>query len=256
MELERIGKGSVNVKVINESNLWTVIIILVLLILFVCQLCPLSVHLICFHDQQIDYAATDAAVALHILQALVEIKLTRHDRRESVAGLTRYANEIAEPTRTHSEPHLSRIANQNRPLSSHDHQHSNLIGRSIEAWLSDEERLTCLSSLCQGVVDVLFKQRRSSKTLPPLLEGESPTGSRKTSAYSVRKSRLYHNCRLLAPDGQLLSTMQKKKLEWYLERDLGSKYHGPAGPVLHPWKHTQTHIHTHTHTNAYTHTNA
>jgi len=31
----------------------------------------------------------------------------------------------------------------------------------------------------------------------------------------------YHNCRLLAPDGTLLSIVSRKKLDWYLERDLG-----------------------------------
>ena len=156
----------------------------------------------------------------------MEVKLAKHDRRESIAGLTSYANKTTQPTRTHSEPllsHISQTANQIRTFSSHDNAHSNLIGCSLEAWLLDKEKSSCLSSLCQGVVDILFKQRRNSK-LQPSTEGPTLTGSTKTSAYSVRRSRLYHNCRLLAPDGQLLSTMHKKKLEWYLDRELGSKH--------------------------------
>lgn len=47
---------------------------------------------------------------------------------------------------------------------------------------------------------------------------------KKSAAYNVRRTRLYHNCKLLAPDGQLLSTIDKRKLEWYLQKGLGSKY--------------------------------
>ena len=97
----------------------------------------------------IDYAATDAAVALHILQALVEIKLTRHGRQESVR-----VTKMKLQNQLHVEHTVNHIISQ----------------------------------------------------------------SRKTSAYSVRRTRLYHNCRLLAPDGQLL-TMHKRKLEWYLDRE-------------------------------------
>lgn len=36
----------------------------------------------------------------------------------------------------------------------------------------------------------------------------------------VRKTALYDNCRILAPDGQLLSTCSQKKVDWYLEKGL------------------------------------
>ena len=39
-------------------------------------------------------------------------------------------------------------------------------------------------------------------------------------AYVPRKQPLYQNCRLLAPDDQLLATCDRKKAEWYLENDL------------------------------------
>lgn len=164
----------------------------------------------------------DAAVALHILQGLVEVKLAKQDRRESVAGLTSFDNTIIEPSRTYSAPVLNRMpqaANHTPLLLSHDYIHSHLIGHSLEVWLSNEDKSSGLISLCQGVLDTTFKQRRSSKALP-LTDGS--TGCKRTGAYSVRRNRLYDNCRLLAPDGRLLSTMHKKKLEWYLDRDLGS----------------------------------
>ena len=46
---------------------------------------------------------------------------------------------------------------------------------------------------------------------------------KRTAAYTVRRTRLYHNCKLLAPDGQHLSTIDKRKLEWYLRKGLGSE---------------------------------
>ena len=45
----------------------------------------------------------------------------------------------------------------------------------------------------------------------------------------------YHNCRLLAPDGTLLSIVSRKKLDWYLERNLGGMslpYHSYAKLML------------------------
>ncbi len=66
-----------------------------------------------------------------------------------------------------------------------------------------------------------FKQR-PSKSARQSEVGEA--AAKRTSAYNVRRSQLYHNCRLLAPDGQLLLTMDRRKVEWYLERQLGSEW--------------------------------
>uniref|UniRef100_A0A8C4QW68 Exonuclease 3'-5' domain containing 2 n=1 Tax=Eptatretus burgeri TaxID=7764 RepID=A0A8C4QW68_EPTBU len=38
--------------------------------------------------------------------------------------------------------------------------------------------------------------------------------------YALRKSPLYDNCLLRAPDGQPLSTCDKKKAQWYLDKDI------------------------------------
>ena len=35
-----------------------------------------------------------------------------------------------------------------------------------------------------------------------------------------RKSDLYENCKMIAPDGQLLSTCDRKKVNWYISRGL------------------------------------
>lgn len=44
----------------------------------------------------------------------------------------------------------------------------------------------------------------------------------KTGGYSKRKRPVYEDCRLLSPDGQLLCRINKKKLDWYVHRGLGS----------------------------------
>lgn len=40
-------------------------------------------------------------------------------------------------------------------------------------------------------------------------------------SYSTRQSPLYHNCKLQAPDGQLLCTCDEKKANWYMDKELG-----------------------------------
>ena len=210
---------------------------------------------------QVDYAAADAIVALHILKALVHRKTFKQDRRESAACLT--TSEITNPS---SIPLKSFSTSQ---LSSYDHigvADISDCGELLDEWISERDTQLCVMSLCQGVVDLTYKQprRNSSKQVccvcvhvrvhiilfcvnvhastgvnVPVLVCEcaifclslqnlerSPSDhapSKRTSAYSVRRTRLYHNCQLLAPDGQLLSTVDKRKLEWYLQRGLGSK---------------------------------
>lgn len=44
----------------------------------------------------------------------------------------------------------------------------------------------------------------------------------KTGGYTKRKRPVYEDCRLLSPDGQLLCRINKKKLDWYVNRGLGS----------------------------------
>ena len=39
--------------------------------------------------------------------------------------------------------------------------------------------------------------------------------------HETRKSNLYHNCFLQAPDGQVLCTCDTKKANWYIDRDIG-----------------------------------
>lgn len=60
--------------------------------------------------------------------------------------------------------------------------------------------------------------------LPPCLQsGGVQQPKRQMHSCCVRKTPLYDNCRLLAPDGSLLSVVDHKKIQWYLGRHLGSE---------------------------------
>ena len=45
--------------------------------------------------------------------------------------------------------------------------------------------------------------------------------SKSASHMAVRRSPYYHNCKLLSPDGSLLATVDRSKLDWYSQRGLG-----------------------------------
>ena len=90
-----------------------------------------------------NYAAADAIVALHIIQSLVELKLARQDKRESLAGLSEEADVSTKIS-------LRPIATPSAQL------------QPLEEWLSKEENASCLLSMCQGIVEMPYKQRRRS----------------------------------------------------------------------------------------------
>lgn len=95
-------------------------------------------------------------------------------------------------------------------------------GTSASSFLSSKE-LGSLVGLCQGIVDVAFKGKGGGALIGSTLGQGGSSVRKKTAAYMTRQSPLYHNCQLLAPDGSLLSTVDKKKVEWYLQRGLASK---------------------------------
>ncbi|NWS75977.1 EXD2 protein, partial [Crotophaga sulcirostris] len=101
---------------------------------------------------------------------------------------------------------------------------------------------------CRGLVDIPFRGRRSDSTgEEKSREGRSPQKPRNRRSvvngqhsgnqqvrdprrqkrkplgvgYSARKSPLYDNCFLHAPDGQPLCTCDRKKAQWYLDKGIG-----------------------------------
>ncbi|XP_077396178.1 exonuclease 3'-5' domain-containing protein 2 [Festucalex cinctus] len=131
-----------------------------------------------------------------------------------------------------------------------------LLGLGPEALPASANGLSyaTLAARCEGFVDVPFKGRRANKAderrgcagtertrraRGPLKamssSPESPESGdqrvpdpRKNNkrkplgvGYSARKSPLYDNCYLHAPDGQPLCTCDKKKAKWYLDKGIG-----------------------------------
>ncbi|NXS54840.1 EXD2 protein, partial [Brachypteracias leptosomus] len=103
-------------------------------------------------------------------------------------------------------------------------------------------------SQCRGLVDVPFRGRRSGSTgeekgaegrspqktrgrrcavnghAPGSQQGRDPRRQKRKPlgvGYSARKSPLYDNCFLHAPDGQPLCTCDRKKAQWYLDKGIG-----------------------------------
>ncbi|XP_010877690.1 exonuclease 3'-5' domain-containing protein 2 isoform X2 [Esox lucius] len=101
---------------------------------------------------------------------------------------------------------------------------------------------TELANCCQGLLDMPFRgrgggdgedgERRRRNRKPTFESPESgdqqvpdPRRNNKRKplgvGYSARKSPLYDNCFLHAPDGQPLCTCDKKKAKWYLDKGIG-----------------------------------
>ncbi|XP_077119318.1 exonuclease 3'-5' domain-containing protein 2 [Ranitomeya variabilis] len=103
---------------------------------------------------------------------------------------------------------------------------------------SDSTPWEFILSKCQGLIDVPFKGKGVNGDIniiprqkkEGLLEQSStnsqgdPRKNKKKPlgvGYSVRKSPLYDNCFLHAPDGQPLCTCDRKKAQWYLDKGIG-----------------------------------
>ncbi|XP_030642760.1 exonuclease 3'-5' domain-containing protein 2 isoform X2 [Chanos chanos] len=98
-----------------------------------------------------------------------------------------------------------------------------------------------LASRCQGLMDVPFKghggtdadegerrrrNRKSTFESPESGDQQVPDPRRNKRkplgvGYSARRSPLYDNCFLHAPDGQPLCTCDKKKAKWYIDKGIG-----------------------------------
>ncbi|TSO25215.1 Exonuclease 3'-5' domain-containing protein 2 [Bagarius yarrelli] len=116
-----------------------------------------------------------------------------------------------------------------------------LLGIYSEPCLLNEEE-TAFSKLaghCQGLVDVPFRGRseggdgerrrrwrRFTVDSPEAGDQQVPDPRKNKRkplgvGYPARKSPLYDNCFLHAPDGQPLCTCDKKKAKWYLDKGIG-----------------------------------
>ena len=53
---------------------------------------------------------------------------------------------------------------------------------------------------------------------------KSLSTTKRSQINGLRKTPLYDNYKLLAQDGELLSTINKKKVQWYLQKGLAGMY--------------------------------
>lgn len=100
--------------------------------------------------------------------------------------------------------------------------------KQFESFLQPETWKS-ISSMCQGIIDMYPDMKQLTTT------NSSPKKATKNSkgvfdnleerplsrAYKTRKSVMYHNCRLLAPDDTLLCTCDKRKAMWYIGKEIG-----------------------------------
>ena len=100
---------------------------------------------------QINYAASDAIVALQILKALVERKLSKQDQQTTVDGATPSQCARLKPT---NGSDLKMLSGEMYQLGSRK-----VTGQD---WLLQGENYSALVSLCQGIVDVAYHRPRRS----------------------------------------------------------------------------------------------
>jgi hypothetical protein len=76
---------------------------------------------------------------------------------------------------------------------------------------------------CEDLVDrrpARIKAPRSAPASPAASAASLPGGSKSEPVLPHRKHDLYENCRMLAPDGELICTCDRKKLKWYIEKGI------------------------------------
>lgn len=109
-----------------------------------------------------------------------------------------------------------------------------------------KEFYSCLFSMYQGLVDLPYRHRpyipssispshkvriifactcvsKCFTQIPTVKAAHVKAGSKPSANMVVRQSPYYHNCKLLSPDGSLLAIVDRKKLDWYTQRDLGGR---------------------------------
>ncbi|XP_018582846.1 exonuclease 3'-5' domain-containing protein 2 isoform X1 [Scleropages formosus] len=124
-----------------------------------------------------------------------------------------------------------------------------LLGLNSSLSSRSDDVFSQMLSRCHGLVDVPFCGRGLEEGEEKSLDGERRRRSRRNTSdssgsgsvsgdqqvpdprknrrkplgvgYSARKSPLYDNCFLHAPDGQPLCTCDKKKAKWYLDKGIG-----------------------------------
>ncbi|KAJ7370831.1 Exonuclease 3'-5' domain-containing protein 2 [Desmophyllum pertusum] len=115
-------------------------------------------------------------------------------------------------------------ADLNKLESGHDEDKGYLVREEVIDLLQDSFYCQRASSLCHGVVDFAFKDKKravKAKEKDKKKGDTVETSDRKPYKGTIRKSPLYMNCMLAAPDGSRLCTLDRKKADWYIDKGIG-----------------------------------
>ena len=117
------------------------------------------------------------------------------------------------------------VADLSKWESRHDRKEGYLVTEEVMDLLQDSFFCQRASSLCQGVTDLAFKDKKGPVTTKEKdKKKEDPGEVLERKPYkrgTIRKSPLYMNCMLAAPDGSRLCTLNRKKADWYIEKGIG-----------------------------------
>lgn len=119
-----------------------------------------------------------------------------------------------------------------------------LIGKKVKVpfFASKEEQWKTIYDYCLPLIDVRYKSKKNVPPSPLFSPAESSSsfgmdrdksgqpratnpslqGKRSYRAFCPRKSPLYENAFMLAPDGDVLCTCDTKKAEWYVSKGLAT----------------------------------
>ena len=205
--------------------------------------------------QQIEYAMNDALVAIQIFLRFVKEKAKQSsDSEDYSSGKEMLSSrdvynpdegqEAAGDVDKHHDSPTSEFAGNRSPKQEErsvvrtDYYETTVDLSKFESdemagYLSREEVISLISDpyftqraglLCEGVIEMAFKGRKEvpskkkSSTGNPCSTGKSNTSSINAA---TRKSPLYEECMLTAPDGSRLCSVKRDKADWYIDKGLG-----------------------------------
>ena len=168
-------------------------------------------------SRQISYASNDAVVALQVFLALCVEKV----RAKKAAHLGQCL-QLVKLKPTNDQLLLMSFLSRNSFMfnqTSFSTKLDSVWENYIYSTHINSEVTKVGFSLCQGIIDLSFKSK--SNLFYKKTSSDSNLTKISDNSIPIRKTPLYHNCLLIAPDGCLLCTCDKKKAEWYVNKNLG-----------------------------------
>ena len=115
-------------------------------------------------------------------------------------------------------------------LASHSSSRCIATG-SIQLWLPHPSQIDYAAKNAY-YRHLVYNKSVRLKTLPVVISKQRKGQKQRHKVLSSRKSVLYQNYSLLAPDGSLLCKCSKNKLEWYFEKNLATRVSATSAKFL------------------------